>query len=244
MKTCPLCKIAKPVDDFPKQTKSKDGRYPYCRVCTSARHRLMYAARGRKSWLEEKTCSWCKKQLPRADFRKFDDGKLHSQCTTCEAEVQAEEARGHRFCNICRRWMEPTEFHPSKLRYKHIACKVCVRAQTNSYGVRRRNYQLQKDFGITLDQYKQLLAHQDFHCPICRKAFETDNFSYPVDHAHAGPFKGRIRAIVHEECNRYVLWLHDDAAQLRNAADLIEHPLTEWMVPEHKINPRRRKHDD
>ncbi len=110
-----------------------------------------------------------------------------------------------------------------------------------SYGDTRRNRELKKNFGITLDQYKQLLALQNHHCPICAQKFEPDNYSYPVDHAHAGKHRGKIRAITHGECNRQVLGAHDDSTQLRAAADLIDHPLTEWLVPEHMINFYERK---
>lgn len=109
------------------------------------------------------------------------------------------------------------------------------------YQLRRRNYNLKKEYGITLEQYKELLAKQDHKCPICLGAFEPGNYSYPLDHAHGGKHKGRVRAIEHNDCNRFVMWMHEDSAQLRRAADLIDNPLTDWVVPNPTLNERRRE---
>lgn len=108
------------------------------------------------------------------------------------------------------------------------------------YQLRRRNAELQKEYGITLDQYKELLERQGYKCPVCKVTFEPGVYSYPVDHAHSGPMVGRIRGILHRDCNRFVVWNHEDSAQLRAAADLIDNPLTDWVVPNPTSNERRK----
>ena len=40
MKECKQCKIPKPIEDFCKNKKSKDGLLPYCRSCNSKRRQL------------------------------------------------------------------------------------------------------------------------------------------------------------------------------------------------------------
>jgi len=236
MKTCPDCQLEKPEEEFSRQAKSKDGRYPYCKTCTSVRHKAAYAKRGKQSWTEDKTCTSCKKLLPRTAYRQDADGKVHHQCTACEADIAVHEAVGLKRCSICRKWLPLDLFNPSKASVPNTPCAACYRTQMNSYGLTRRSRELRKNFGITLDQYKQLLAIQGHKCPICSVPFEPGNYSYPVDHAHAGKHKGKIRAITHDECNRHVLWAHDDSTQLRAAADLVDNPLTEWLVPEAMIN--------
>lgn len=106
--------------------------------------------------------------------------------------------------------------------------------------LRRRDTNLQKYFGITLEDYKSLLEKQNHSCPICLNKFEENNYSYPVDHAHAGPNAGAIRAILHDRCNRFVMWKHTDPDQLRRAADLIETPLTDFYVPEEFVKSRKK----
>lgn len=36
-KKCPLCEKGKPLDDFPKYSKHKDGRSDWCRLCWAAK---------------------------------------------------------------------------------------------------------------------------------------------------------------------------------------------------------------
>ena len=231
LKTCPLCKTSKPVEDFSRQAKSKDGRYPYCKTCAAARHKAHYHSMPRDSWLNEKQCSWCRQRLPRACFNRDLEGHYASRCQACEQEIAERSAAGERRCNICRVWLPLDQFYPSHLAKEHAGCKECIRAWHRGNGPPRRDKQLRREFGITLAQYFELIEKQGGKCPVCLVPFEPGNSSYHLDHAHSGPFKGRIRAIVHSECNRTVLWSHEDGAVLRRAADIIDNPLTDWMVP-------------
>ena len=239
LKTCPACKEAKPLDAFSRQTKSKDGRYPYCKVCAKAKTQALYRARGKRSWMEDKTCSWCKTLKPRTTFRKDDLGKPVARCMDCETEISVRTSAGERRCNICREWLPLGRFYPSKLKFAHVACQECTKAQVAQpkYKSRRRAFVLMKEYGITLEQYDELVAKQNGGCPVCLNALPPDRAGH-VDHVHGGAMKGRIRAIVHRDCNRFVLWTHEDSAQLRRAADLIDNPLTDWVVPNPTSNER------
>lgn len=241
MKVCADCGIAKPLDDFSGQVKSKDGKYPYCKVCTSIRQRAAYAARGKRSWMNDKVCTWCGVLKPRTAYVKDMNGRLHPRCTVCEDEARSYADKGMRRCGTCKQWKLTTGFHPSRAGKEHAACIECSKLYYAADPSRARNRSLKKNYGITLEQYKQLLTLQNHKCPICAEAFDPNTYSYSVDHAHGGPHRGRIRAIVHRDCNRHVLWAHEDSRQLRAAADLIDHPLTDWMVPEHMINAYEKK---
>ena len=107
--------------------------------------------------------------------------------------------------------------------------------------LKRRDYSLRRYFGITLRQYDELREKQNHVCPICLTELDKNNYSYPVDHAHTGPHMGKVRAILHDKCNRFVMWRHEDAEQLRRAADLIETPLTDWLVPNEFVKGRKKK---
>ena len=39
MKRCPDCGVTKPLDDFPRNKRTVDGRHPYCKPCHNARGR-------------------------------------------------------------------------------------------------------------------------------------------------------------------------------------------------------------
>lgn len=241
LKRCPDCGEHKPLDAFSRQTKSKDGRYPYCKACSKVRQRAMYQTRNNKYRAAFKRCSWCLTDTPSEGFRRTPDGRRHARCIACEDAIAAKEAAGLRRCNICREWLPTDRFYASKLRFPHIACQDCTRAQMTQpkYQTKRRAFMLMKEYGITLEQYDALAEKQGGKCPICLDALPPDRGGH-VDHAHGGKFKGYIRAILHRDCNRFVMWMHEDSAQLRRAADLIDNPLTDWIVATPTLNERRR----
>lgn len=236
MKVCKKCNQSKPLDSFPCEAKRKDGRYPWCRVCLSVHRRDRYVQRSRAVFITNKVCSRCQRDLPREKFRKYEGANLHYRCIDCEDEIAYHRAEGRDQCGSCKTWKPLTDFYPSK-RHRHrsqcIACGVKYHVD-NKDAIRSRS--LQKFYGITLEQYKELIAKQNGACPVCSEKLEPGNYSYPVDHAHKGKFKGRIRGIVHDECNRFVLWTHEDSSILRAAANLIDNPLTDWVVPEKWVN--------
>lgn len=231
-KRCADCGEHKPLEAFHRQAKSKDGRYPYCKSCCRARQRALYQTRDNKYRKAFKRCSWCLTDKPSEDFQRTPEGKRHARCIECEQEIALKEAAGLRRCNICREWLPTDRFHPSKLRFPHVACRECTRAQIAQpkYRMNRREYTLMKEYGITGEQYDELAAKQGGNCPICLQPLPPNRGGY-VDHVHGGEHKGKIRAILHGICNRFVMWEHEDSAQLRRAADLIDNPLTDWMVP-------------
>lgn len=60
-----------------------------------------------------------------------------------------------------------------------------------------RDLALQRNFGITLAEYRQILAAQGGVCPICKKVLS--GWSNPVDHDHKS---GVVRGILCTWCNR------------------------------------------
>jgi hypothetical protein len=76
------------------------------------------------------------------------------------------------------------------------ACKW----QKENPGKLRKNSILRK-YGITAEQYQELLAFQGSGCGSCAAPFEADSFKYPIDHVHEGEHKGRIRGILCQGCN-------------------------------------------
>lgn len=243
MKTCSKCGEDKRPEDFPDEAKRKDGKYPWCRPCLSSHRKERYKKIPRKVWIEQKVCSKCKEWKPREEFRLYPNKNLHYRCITCEDKEASLEAEGLAECSSCGEVKPPEDFYKSRLNKTSKQCIECHRKYHRSYDVRlrSRDNNLKKHFGITLEDYKNLLEAQDNKCPICLIAFEPDKYSYPVDHAHSGPNAGVIRAILHDKCNRFVMWKHTDPGQLRRAADLMERPLTNRFVPEEFLHGPHKK---
>jgi len=234
MKRCPKCGNTKPVEMFARSPKNRDGRHGHCRECSSSATRQAYAVRGKLSWMTESECVRCKRLLPKSMFAHH--GRSCSGCLAFEAEQHAKNLKQ---CNKCQEWLTHDKFQPSKLSTYRTNCRACTNAFQFGRRDKTRAYILMREYGITVEQYDELIHRQGGKCPVCSIPFESDNRSYHVDHAHSGVHEGRIRAIVHGECNRSILRDHDDPAQLRAAADIIENPLTDWYVPGVPYNQRR-----
>ena len=63
---------------------------------------------------------------------------------------------------------------------------------------RRKHYALKRKFGITLDQYNEILEKQEGKCAICRSDGCTTGRRLAVDHCHE---TGYIRGLLCKNCN-------------------------------------------
>ena len=106
-------------------------------------------------------------------------------------------------------------------------------------GIERRKEQsrarnLMNKFGITIEQYDDLLAKQKGCCAICDRPAETFPTRLAVDHNHVTK---EIRGLLCTYCNHRVIGRHRDGDLLRRMADYVDGG-TGWFVP---VNTRKRK---
>lgn len=104
-----------------------------------------------------------------------------------------------------------------------------------------RERHLKNVYGLSLQQYDELLQLQDYSCAICGKAHaDVVGKRLSVDHDHKS---GAIRGLLCTFCNRYVIGRHRDFNLfIRAAAYLKKEP--QYYVPEantNRRNSRRRK---
>lgn len=87
-----------------------------------------------------------------------------------------------------------------------------------------RNKYLIKRFGITLEDYNQLLQEQDFVCSICRQSeTETRNGrvkTLAVDHHHE---TGKPRGLLCAACNKGIGWFRENIQTLERAVEYLQH---------------------
>jgi hypothetical protein len=127
-------------------------------------------------------------------------------------------------------------------RHKH--CKECVLTRVAKYRAdnidkvraaqrlskqRRpdvyRNKNLKYNYGITLDDYNQMLAEQDGRCAICRqpetmihpKSGQTKELA--VDHCHT---TGQVRGLLCNRCNTTIGLFNDDPTVIEAAAQYLK----------------------
>lgn len=82
---------------------------------------------------------------------------------------------------------------------------------------RRKNYK--RKYGITLEQYNEMLERQGGVCAICaqpERRQETSNLA--VDHCHE---TGEIRGLLCSNCNRAIGLMSDDPERLISAANYL-----------------------
>jgi len=80
------------------------------------------------------------------------------------------------------------------------------------------NSDLKKNYGVTLDWYRETLAAQNGVCAICKQPETTkirgNTIAMPVDHCHT---TGRVRGLLCTQCNR-ALGLFKDSTEVLQAA--------------------------
>lgn len=80
---------------------------------------------------------------------------------------------------------------------------------------------LQREYGITLDQYNAILKRQGGRCAICGQHSSVFKTRLSVDHCHK---TGLIRGLLCMTCNRALARFKDDDRLLQSAAEYIKRP--------------------
>lgn len=105
------------------------------------------------------------------------------------------------------------------------ACKCFKSHNANSNTPRQRKGQfkdwyLQKNYGITLDDYYQMLDNQNGCCAVCNALPPTGRKKYlAVDHDHD---TGKVRGLLCDNCNRAIGLLKDNVEVLDKASEYLK----------------------
>jgi len=102
----------------------------------------------------------------------------------------------------------------------------------------QRKYNLKYTYGITEEEYNQLLEKQNHRCFVCERHESTFNKKLSVDHDHK---TGEIRGLLCTNCNRVVIGRHTDPRLLSRAAEYLSQEFTGWFVPKRKKRRSRKK---
>jgi hypothetical protein len=85
-------------------------------------------------------------------------------------------------------------------------------------GCKARARSLKVKFGLSVDEFFDMIARQDCACAICDVRLEPKNIA--VDHCHA---TGRNRALLCRKCNSAIGFLGDDPKLVRRALAYLDH---------------------
>lgn len=86
------------------------------------------------------------------------------------------DEQGRKLCTVCKAWLTTDKFYRNS-RYSDGLTIRCVNCH--------RNRTLERQYGITLAEYRELLEAQGGGCAICGKTEETNGRLLAVDHDHA-----------------------------------------------------------
>lgn len=105
-------------------------------------------------------------------------------------------------------------------------CRACARklknAEYKSSGKKRTDAwrsRLSRAYGMTPEQYSELLRSQGGGCAICGACVDKTGRALAVDHCHE---TGKVRGILCGQCNTGVGNLGDNPSLLRRAAAYVE----------------------
>lgn len=99
---------------------------------------------------------------------------------------------------------------------------------------------LQREYGLSKDQYNKLKDAQDGRCYICRRAKgKTRNLS--VDHDHK---TGEVRSLLCQPCNRMLGHLRDDPDAFERVAEYLRNPPARNVLEGRRYVPVKGAEDE
>lgn len=195
VKTCRVCGQTKQKEHFARDAKCRDGHATKCKDCMKIFANERYAR------------------------MQLQAGKSYHPLMRHDEWVTIEE-RGTLTCRVCKNEKPLDAFRISfRAPRRRRMCKECERhrnaqqrlekmADRKAYALRHRCRQ----YGITPEDYAHLLERQDGKCAICRRPLGRRRQT--IDHCHRS---GRVRGIVHWNCNLVIGCANEDANVLVGA---------------------------
>jgi hypothetical protein len=77
-------------------------------------------------------------------------------------------------------------------------CKLCEKLQLKSKKGKTKDTYLQREYGITIEQYDEMLLLQNHSCAICKIHIVNLDKELAVDHDHE---TGEVRELLCSNCN-------------------------------------------
>lgn len=171
--------------------------------------------------MDTKRCCTCKQYMPLDLFsrnRRNKDGLQYS-CKECQKEYRREHydnrpVDSSKECSACGITKPASEYYKDKTTKSGLrsTCAECTRAHVNSnYDYeRQRRHNLKQLYGLTMEEYDEMLESQEGTCAICG----LPQKQFFVDHNHE---TGEVRGILCAQCNGGLGFFQDKVSILENA---------------------------
>lgn len=185
---CGNCKQYLPLDRFWKSKGNRTGLSGFCKACMRSRYRKTHVR------VSEKLCAKCEVVKASSEFGlgpNSPDGLQH-------------------WCEACSRDHEEKRVVDPSIKHKSHASN-----RTRIYKERRSLRSRLTRFGISEEQYREMLYRQGGRCAICDRDKCPSGKSLSIDHDHA---TGRVRGLLCMECNTMLGKAGDSQDTLMRAA--------------------------
>ena len=147
------------------------------------------------------------------------DGLLKSNrsgkpCHSCSNSIKnggkgaVFNEQGQRRCFQCDDFKDLSEFYNGT-----GLCKTCSDERGKQYY--KSTYRFSR-YGLTKEEFEQMIDSQDNTCPICRKTLDNE---IHIDHCHTSK---KVRGILCGKCNKGLGQFEDDITVLQNAIKYLE----------------------
>lgn len=117
--------------------------------------------------------------------------------------------------NPCRKCKTTKRYAHSK---KCFECSTHLnelkKKEPEKYAEVKKKWWLKNTYGLTLDQYNEILKSQNYQCALCGLELKVDKQTH-IDHCHE---TNKIRGILCNHCNLGIGHLRHDPALIRKAA--------------------------
>ena len=142
--------------------------------------------------MKTKICSKCKQEKPVTDFyrNKWCPDGYYYQCKVCKSEYSKAYRQKNLACT--RAWWKKS----ARKNKDHIREKDKEYRRANQERIRKDK--LERNFGITPEEYDRMLAEQKGCCAICGRPRSDFKKRLAVDHDHE---TGKIRGLLCPRCN-------------------------------------------
>ena len=148
-----------------------------------------------------------------------------------------------RVCRVCKKRKKINDFYKTGRKtdkdpnQRHTECKDCTKARVaashkaNPDAARDRH--LRRLYGITLDDWNQMLADQGNCCFICKTTEPGGKHNqWSTDHCHDSNI---VRALLCHHCNTTLGQYHENPLVFQSFINYIEH--FSWTKDDKKRNP-------
>lgn len=160
-------------------------------------------------------CNVCKESKPVENFQPAIVKKGCGECRPCKylRKRKYEKSNPERFNAQVR--ARRLRRNPEELKQINRKSRAKLIALDKDY---QRKLNL-KRYGLTIEQYDQILKEQGGGCAICRAKENGVGRLLYVDHCHGS---GRVRGILCHNCNSGIGHFKDDPALMLKAIQYIE----------------------